>query len=42
MNRREALQALAALVAGGAATLALGGPKVLARARIGQIGRAHV
>ncbi len=30
MNRRQALQALAALVAGGAATLALGGPKVLA------------
>ena len=30
MNRRRALQALAALVAGGAATLALGGPKVLA------------
>ena len=30
MNRREALRALAALVAGGAATLALGGPKILA------------
>lgn len=30
MNRREALQALAALVAGGAATLVLGGPKILA------------
>ncbi len=30
MNRRQALQVLAALVAGGAATLALGGPKVLA------------
>ncbi len=30
MNRREALQALATLVVGGAATLALGGPRVLA------------
>lgn len=30
MNRRQALQALAALVAGGAASLALAGPKVLA------------
>ena len=30
MNRREALQVLAALVAGGAATLAFGGPKILA------------
>lgn len=30
MNRRQALQALAALVSGGAATLALGAPKVLA------------
>ena len=30
MNRREALQALAALVAGGAASLALAGPRVLA------------
>jgi N-acetylmuramoyl-L-alanine amidase len=30
MNRRQALQALAALVAGGVATLALAGPKVLA------------
>ena len=30
MNRREALQALAALVASGTATFALGGPKVLA------------
>ena len=30
MNRREALHLLAALVAGGSATLALGGPRVLA------------
>ncbi len=30
MNRRQALKVLAALVAGGAATIALGGPKVLA------------
>ncbi len=30
MNRRQALRALAALVAGGAATIALAGPKVLA------------
>ncbi len=30
MNRREALQVLAALVAGGAASLAFGGPKILA------------
>ena len=30
MNRRQALQALAALVTGGAATFVLGGPKVLA------------
>ena len=30
MNRREALQVLAALVAGGTATLAFGGPKILA------------
>ena len=30
MNRRQALQVLAALVAGGAATIALGGPQILA------------
>ncbi len=30
MNRRQALQVLASLVAGGAATIALGGPKILA------------
>ncbi|MEO7253526.1 MAG: N-acetylmuramoyl-L-alanine amidase [Casimicrobium sp.] len=30
MNRRQALQVLAALIAGGAATIALGGPKILA------------
>ena len=30
MNRREALRVLAALVAGGTATLALAGPRVLA------------